>query len=116
MRAHSASLLNALLLLGLSAWGYLSSDAPSLTALIPAAFGLLLCACYPGLKAENKAVAHIAVLLTLVVLLALFMPLRGAIAREDTLAMLRVGLMLASSALALALFVKSFIDVRRARA
>ncbi len=60
--------------------------------------------------------AHIAVLLTLVVLLALFMPLRGAIAREDTLAMLRVGLMLASSALALALFVKSFIDVRRARA
>ena len=115
MRAHSASLLNALLLIALSAWGYFSSGAASFTALIPAAFGVLLLACYPGVKAENKVVAHIAVLLTLVVLLALFMPLRGALGREDPLAILRVGLMLASSALALAMFIKSFIDVRRAR-
>ncbi|MEM7431071.1 MAG: hypothetical protein AAF351_03925 [Pseudomonadota bacterium] len=116
MKPHQASLINAVVLIAMSAWAYLASDTPSVTAFIPAAFGVLLLACLPGVKAENKIVAHIAVLLTLVVLVALFMPLRGAIGREDTLAIVRVGLMMATTAFALAMFIKSFIDVRRNRA
>ncbi|MEM9011860.1 MAG: hypothetical protein AAGE18_11575 [Pseudomonadota bacterium] len=116
MKAHTASLVNALALIVLSIWGYLASAAPSLTALIPAAVGIALLACYPGVKAENKAVAHIAVLLTVLILIALVTPLSGAIGRGDTLAVIRVALMLATTVLAIVFFIRSFIDARRRRA
>ena len=116
LKPHSVSLINAIVLIACSTWGYLAAEAPSMTALIPALFGVLLIGCYSRVKSENKIAAHIAVLLTLIVFLALFMPLRGAISRDDTAAMLRVGSMLVTSAVALIVFIKSFIDVRRARA
>jgi hypothetical protein len=116
MKAHTASLSNAFVLILISAWAYIGAAEPSLTALIPAVFGLLLLACYPGVRAQNKIVAHLAAALTLLILLALIMPLRGAISREDSMAILRVGLMLASTLLAMVFFIKSFIDVRRRRA
>lgn len=116
MTAHTASLLNALVLIAMSLWAYFAPPASSFTALIPAAFGIALLACYPGVKVENKVIAHIAAVLTLIVLIALVMPLRGALAREDTAALIRVGLMLATTALAMVFFVKSFIDARRRRA
>jgi len=115
MKAHAVSLVHALVLIAVSAWGYLASDTPSFTALIPAAFGVLLLACYPGVKAENKVAAHVAVVLTFVLLLALGMPLKGAIGRGDTLAIVRVGLMLATTVVALGAFIKAFIDARKAR-
>ncbi|MEM6498400.1 MAG: hypothetical protein AAF709_16955 [Pseudomonadota bacterium] len=115
MTAHSANLINAIVLLVCSIWAFVSSGAASYTALIPAGFGLLLLACHPGVKAHNKIIAHIAVLLTLVVLLALVMPLRGALAREDTMAMVRVGLMMLTGVIAMVFFIKSFIDARKAR-
>ena len=117
MLPYKANLINGVVLIALSTLGYFLSDSPSLTALIPAGFGMVLLALTPGVKSENKAIAHIAVLLTLVLLFALiFMPLRGAIAREDTLAILRVCVMTATTTFAIVCFVKSFIDVRRSRA
>ncbi|MBF69280.1 MAG: hypothetical protein CMQ29_16520 [Gammaproteobacteria bacterium] len=115
MSPFVASLINALILILFAAWGYFASATPSITALIPAAFGVLLLACLPGVKAENKIVAHIAVVLTLIVLVALFMPLRGALGREDAMAAIRAALMMASSAVAMVFFIKSFIDARKAR-
>ncbi|MEM6933294.1 MAG: hypothetical protein AAF526_06845 [Pseudomonadota bacterium] len=116
MTAHTASLINALTLIALSIWAYVAGGGASFTALIPAGFGLGLLLCYSGVKVENKVVAHIAVLLTLVVLIALVMPLTGAIGRGDGLGILRIALMMATSALAIVFFVKSFIDARRRRA
>ncbi|MEM0922179.1 MAG: hypothetical protein AAGI13_03995 [Pseudomonadota bacterium] len=115
MTAHLASLINAIALIAMSLWAYTAGGGASFTALIPAGFGLALLLCYSGVKAQNKVIAHIAVLLTLVVLIALIMPLRGAIGREDGMGILRVVVMMASSVLAIVYFVKSFIDARRGR-
>lgn len=115
MNPAIANLINAILLIALSVWGYLSSDTPSLTALIPVGFGVVLLLCTPGVKAEHKIISHIAVVLTLLIIVALIMPLKGAVSREDSLAMLRVLLMMGSSVFAMAFFVKSFIDVRKNR-
>ncbi|MEM8636550.1 MAG: hypothetical protein AAGF33_16405 [Pseudomonadota bacterium] len=115
MKAHTASFINALALIAMSAWAYFASSAPSMTALIPAAFGVALLACFPGAKSENKMIAHIAVLLTLIVLCALFMPLRGALGRGDPAAIVRVTVMLITTLVAFVFFIKSFIDARRAR-
>ena len=113
MKAHTISLISSVVLIVMSAWGYLSSDSPSLTALIPLFFGVVLLACYPGIKSENKIIAHVAVLLTLIVLVALFMPLKGAIGRDDSMAVVRIVIMISGTSLSMVAFVKSFIAARK---
>ena len=115
MKAHTASLLNALVLVVFGLWAYFGSETPSKTALIPAGFGVVLLALYPGVKKENKIIAHVAVLLTLLILGGLVKPLLGALERNDGLAIFRVVAMIATTLLALFYFIKSFVDVRRAR-
>ena len=115
MKAHTASLINAILLIALSTWGYFSSETPSITALIPTFVGVVLLILNPGIKKENKVIAHVAVLLTLIILFGLIKPLTGTLEREDNLAVIRVVIMIVSTLLAIVYFVKSFIDARRAR-
>ena len=116
MKAHTASLINALILIGFGAWAYFGSGTPSKTALIPVGFGVVILSLYKGVKKEDKIVAHIAVLLTLLILGGLVKPLLGALDRGDSLAIMRVSVMIVSTIVALFFFIKSFIDVRRARA
>ena len=117
MKAAVASLINALILVGFGLWAYFGSDDPSKTAFIPVGFGVALLLCVPGVKKEDKIVAHIAVLLTLLILAALCVkPLPAAIERGDGLAIARLTVMVVSTVTALFFFVKSFVDVRRARA
>jgi hypothetical protein len=116
MKAHTASFINALILIGFGLWAYFASETPSKTAFIPVCVGIALLAMFPGVKKEDKIVAHIAVLLTLIILVGLVMPLKGALGRGDGLAIMRVLVMIVSSVVALFFFIKSFFDVRRARA
>ena len=115
MKAHTASLINAVILIGFGLWAYLGSETPSKTALIPVVFGAIILSLYKGVKKEDKIIAHIAVLLTLLILGGLVKPLTAAMGREDGLAIARVSVMILSTLVSLVFFVKSFIDVRRAR-
>jgi len=115
MKAHTASLINAITLIGLGAWGYFGSETPSMTALIPVIVGVILAACNPGVKKENKVIAHVAVLLTFIMLLGLGMPLKGAIGRGDTPATIRVVIMMATTIFAMVFFIRSFIEARKKR-
>ena len=115
MKAHTASLIHALALIGLGGFWYLSSDTPSISSFIPVSFGVLLLAMYRGVKNENKIIAHVAVLFTLLVVVGLIKPLTGAMGREDSAAVGRVAVMLALGVYAMVTFVKSFIDARKAR-
>ena len=116
MKAHTASLYNAIALIGFSSWGYFSSDTPSVTALIPAFVGIVLLALNKGVKTQNKVVAHIAVLLTLVILFGLIKPLMGAFGRSDSMAIARVAIMLVSTVIALVAFIKNFKEARKNKA
>lgn len=111
-----ASLINAILLVVLGGYGYFTSDTPSMTALIPVIVGIVLLLCQPGIRSQNRVVAHIAVLLTLLILLGLVMPLIGAFKRADTAAIIRVALMLISSVVAMVFFIRNFIANRRSKA
>ncbi len=113
MKAYKISLIHALSLFVLGAWGYLGSESPSPTALIPVIFGIAIIALNRGLKKENKAAAHVVVILTVLVLGGLIKPLTGGLERGDGLAIARVSVMLILSVLALIAFVKSFIDARK---
>ncbi|MEM9362860.1 MAG: hypothetical protein AAGA43_09500 [Bacteroidota bacterium] len=115
MKAHTVSLINALVLIAFSLWGYLSSDTPSTTALIPAAIGVVLLLLNNGVKKENKVIAHIAVVLTLVVLIGLIKPFFGSLERGDTLAVIRVAIMILTTTIAMLAFIRSFREARKNR-
>ncbi len=116
MKAHTANLLNASVLIIMSAWGYYASETPSMTALIPAIIGGILLLSNGGVKKENKVIAHIAVLATFIGLLGLGMAMKGVIGRgADPMAMFRVGAMIVTSIIAMVFFIKSFRDARIAR-
>ena len=109
MQVQKMNLLNALSLILLGIWGYL--ETKSGTALIPAGFGVTLLFCHSGLK--NKIIAHVAVLLTLLILVALvFMRLEKSI-ESGGMGLVRVILMIFTSSIAMISFVKSFIDARK---
>jgi hypothetical protein len=115
MKVYKVSLVNALLLMGLGIWAYVASDTPSVTALIPVFFGILILALNPGLKKEKKLPSHLVFILTVLVTIGLYMPLSAALGRDDMAALTRVAIMMLSSIVAIIVFVKSFIDIRRAR-
>ena len=113
MKPYAVNAINALILIALSSWGYFSSETPSITALIPTFIGIALLLCTPGLKKDNKVIAHIAVLLTVVILIGLIKPLLGALERGDVAAIARVCVMLLTTTIALIAFIRSFIDARK---
>lgn len=115
MKPYQINFVFGTLLILVSIWSYFSSESPSLTAFIPAAFGGVFLAMTLAMKNGNKTVAHIVVVLTLIVVVMLAMPLRGAIQRNDTAAILRVALMMIAGVVAMAVYIKSFVDARKNR-
>ena len=115
MKASLSSLLNAIILISMGLWGYFESESKAITALIPVIIGTILLLVNKGVKNENKALAHVAVLLTFLILFGLVRPLMGAFERENTYAIIRVLLMIVSSLWAMISFIKSFISARKNR-
>ena len=115
MKPSISSLLNAIILISMGLWGYFESESKAITALIPVIIGTILLLVNNGVKNENKALAHVAVLLTFLILLGLVKPLLGAFERENTYAIIRVLLMIISSLWAMISFIKSFISARKNR-
>lgn len=118
MQPFQANILNSIVLIALGIWGYIDSSAAANalgTSLSPTVFiapvaGLILLALTSGIKKDNKIIAHIAVLLTLLLILALFMPFL----KREGIAQIRVGIMILAGAFALLTFIKSFIKARNA--
>ena len=113
MEASKANLINSLSLIVFGLWGYI--DSSSMTALIPVGIGLTLGALTNGIKNGNKIIAHIAVLGTLIILVALIgMRLPKSI-DQGGVGLFRVIAMISTSLLAMTIFIKSFIKNRKSK-
>ena len=110
MKPHFLNLVNALVLVILGGWGYIEKDSP--TALIPVFMGAILWILTPKMREGDKNASHTAAILTLLIVIGLFMPLRRELHLGDTMGVLRSLVMLGSSLLALSIFVKSFMEKR----
>ena len=111
MNTSTINIINSISLIAMGIWGYI--DVASVTALIPTFFGVALILCTNGLKKENKMISHIAVLLTLLILGALLgMRLPKSI-DQGGIGLIRVIIMIGTSAVAMLFFINSFIRARR---
>lgn len=111
MNATKANLINSISLISFGLWGYFEVTSP--TALIPVGFGLILLLCYNGVKNNNKIIAHIAVLLTLLILIALLGMRLPKSLESGGAGLFRVIAMCTTSAISMVYFVKSFIEARK---
>ena len=118
MKTYQANLINSLMLILMPLWAYVTFEptaekAMNTTAFIPLFLGVLLLLCQRGVKNENKTIAHIAVLLTLVAIAGnASKPLLTAIEEGRNLSVFRVSIMLLTSILAMITFIRSFIANR----
>ena len=109
------NLINSIVLISMSAWGF--ADTNSFTALIPAFFGIILLLLGTMLTNEKlvKLSAHLVVLFTLLILLALIILVLPSVVERGGIGLIRVIFMILSSAIAMIFFIKSFIDNRKSR-
>jgi len=113
MNASKANLINAVVLIITGLLGYFATKSG--TAFIPVGFGAALLACANGVAKENKVIAHIAVVLTLLILLAMLgMRLPKAL-DAGGMSLVRTIAPIITGILAMVFFIKSFRDARIAR-
>ena len=115
MKANTVSLINSLVLVSMGLWGYFESDARPITALIPVIVGVILLLINSGVKKQNKIAAHVAVLLTLLIIIGLVKPFLGALDRGNIYGIIRVSAMILTSLWAMITFVQSFISARKSK-
>tara|TARA_B100000674_G_scaffold116093_1_gene87390 strand:+ start:4155 stop:4517 length:363 start_codon:yes stop_codon:yes gene_type:complete len=119
MKTSQANLINSLTLILMPLWSYLTYEGTvekpdqSITALIPLFLGVILLLCNNGIKNNNKIIAHVAVIITLIAIGGLSKPLMSAIEEGRNLGIFRVSLMVLTSVIAMITFVKSFIEARK---
>ena len=122
MTAQKMNLINALTLILLGLWGYIDVSNYKLativsfehwTALITVLFGIILLLCNKGIQNSNKAIAHVAVALTLLVLIALVVKRLPISIDQGGVGLFRVLAMSLCSFIAFIAFIRSFIENRK---
>ena len=119
MTVEKMNLINALTLVILGLWGFIDVNTPSLetgiswTALIPVFFGAIFLLCQKGIKNDSKIIAHIAVVLTLLILIALVGKRLPISIENGGIGLFRVAAMSVISLLAFVSFIRSFIENRK---
>ena len=119
MKTYQANMLNVLTLIAMSLWAYFAYEptpdkmSPPPTIFIPLVFGVILLLCHNGIKKENKIIAHVAVLVTLLSVIGLTKPFMSALDEERFMSVFRVGAMILTGVLAMTIFIQSFIRNRR---
>tara|TARA_B110000444_G_scaffold10400_1_gene8901 strand:- start:308 stop:685 length:378 start_codon:yes stop_codon:yes gene_type:complete len=122
MTAQKMNLINALTLILIGLWGYIDVSNYKLativsfehwTALITVLFGIILLLCNKGIQNSNKAIAHVAVVLTLLVLVALVGKRLPISIDQGGVGLFRVLAMSLCSFIAFIAFIRSFIENRK---
>jgi len=119
MKASTANLLNAVVLIAAGVYGYFfvkGTDGAAMaspTALIPAAFGVLFLVLHKGVASAHKVIAHVVVVLTLALLVMCIMRFVKIEEWNDKKYIFLACIL--SNTIALIAFIGSFVAARRNR-
>jgi hypothetical protein len=116
MKIYLISMMNAFVLMTFGLWGYLASETPSLTSLIPVFAGALLLTFVEKLRYGSKSFLRLSLIFTALILIALVKPLTDALSLSDSNAIYRIGFMMVLCAITVGFFVRKYIKVNKKRA
>ena len=114
MNSKNANIINSASLIIMGIWGFF--EVSSVTAFIPSIFGVLIFNCYLISRKNQKLniiFSHIAVLLTILILVALISTRLPKSIDEGGWGLLRLLVMLGTSSFSITMFIKSFIEARQ---
>ena len=114
MNSKNANIINSASLIIMGIWGFF--EVSSITAFIPSIFGILIFICYLISRKNQKLniiFSHIAVLLTILILVALIGTRLPKSIDEGGWGLLRLLVMLGTSSFSITMFIKSFIEARQ---
>ena len=114
MNPNRANIINSISLILMGIWGFFDLSSP--TALIPSMFGFLLLGCFlfsDKKQNSNKIFAHVAIVLTLIILLSLVAMRLPKSIDDGGIGLIRVLIMISTSLFSIVIFVKSFVDMRK---
>jgi len=114
MNSKNANIINSASLIIMGIWGFF--EVSSVTAFIPSIFGVLIFTCYLISRKNQKLniiFSHIAVLLTILILVALISTRLPKSIDEGGWGLLRLLVMLGTSSFSITMFIKSFIEARQ---
>ena len=113
MNPKTTNVINSIALIMMGLWGFIDVSSP--TALIPTVFGVLIFICFVLSKRNeklNKIFSHVAILLTLLILISLIGTRLPKSIDDGGIGLLRVLIMIGTSSFSIVIFLKSFIDTR----
>ena len=114
MNSKNANIINSASLIIMGIWGFF--EVSSVTAFIPSIFGVLIFTCYLISRKNQKLniiFSHIAVLLTILIVVALISTRLPKSIDEGGWGLLRLLVMLGTSSFSITMFIKSFIEARQ---
>ena len=114
MNSKNANIINSASLIIMGIWGFF--EVSSITAFIHSIFGILIFICYLISRKNQKLniiFSHIAVLLTILILVALIGTRLPKSIDEGGWGLLRLLVMLGTSSFSITMFIKSFIEARQ---
>tara|TARA_B110000014_G_scaffold263359_1_gene259860 strand:+ start:3413 stop:3817 length:405 start_codon:yes stop_codon:yes gene_type:complete len=114
MNSKTANIINSTSLIIMGIWGFFEVSSP--TAFIPSIFGVLIFICYLlSLKNQklNIIFAHVAVLLTILILVALIGTRLPKSIDEGGWGLFRLFVMIGTCIFSIIIFIKSFIETRK---
>tara|TARA_B000000475_G_scaffold59939_1_gene47470 strand:+ start:200 stop:604 length:405 start_codon:yes stop_codon:yes gene_type:complete len=114
MNSKNGNIINSASLIIMGIWGFF--EVSSVTAFIPSIFGVLIFNCYLISRKNQKLniiFSHIAVLLTILILVALIGTRLPKSIDEGGWGLLRLLVMLGTSSFSITMFIKSFIEARQ---
>jgi len=115
MKVYLISMMNAFILMVLGLWSFLGSEIPSPIALIPVITGALLLSLIKGLRYGSNSMAHISMVVTVLILIAMIVPFISAIRLGDSATTYRIGFMMISCSVTIGFFVSRLIRIRKKR-
>ncbi|MDA8693205.1 hypothetical protein N9L92_04015 [Saprospiraceae bacterium] len=116
MNASNMNMINALVLVVLGMWGVNETGLErSPTPVIPVVVGIILFVCTGFIRNHHKVVSHVAVVLTVLIIIGLLRPFMKAIEGGDSMVIFRTGIMILTSIIATIFFIKSFKAARLAK-
>ena len=112
MNPKTTNVINSIALIMMGLWGFIDVSSP--TALIPTAFGVLIFICFVLSKRNeklNKIFSHVAILLTLLILISLIGTRLPKSIDDGGIGLLRVLIMIGTSSLSIVIFIKRLMYI-----
>ncbi|MBC7884367.1 MAG: hypothetical protein H7X99_02765 [Saprospiraceae bacterium] len=112
MNAYKANLINALALMVLSTWEYVSSLTPHISDLHPVLIGVVLLVLNNGIQYEIKGQKIAALVVTAILFIILINPLKDAMGNTNNESVFRIGIMMLTSFMSLVFLIKGLFSAR----